>query len=116
MSELKRGSTLLKVFRELVEIFDSKSGRTALFVAMGVIIFYQNNTINKLQNARLEDSESRRNSEVEIYMKLVDRFDPEMKRMKREIDSSRVVVDSAVNQVNPLLEKISNHLTGETKK
>lgn len=94
-------------FSELVGLFDSKP-RAFVMVGLFVVIAFMGYDLRRVYNIRAVDSEARlKRSEDFIYNRLLEQMKPELMQMRSNTDSAKAKVDSTVQQIRPLLEKVS---------
>lgn len=96
----------LKIFVELVGLFDTKS-RAAATVVMLLTIFYLASEVKDLQEKRVEDNDKWRDREVELYKKLINRYDPKMEAISTKVDSTNMRVNKVSDNISETLNKIN---------
>jgi len=112
----RRADWAVRNFKALVELFDSKTW-ASLTVVLLVLVILMGYDLRRVYNIRAEGSEERlKRSEDFIYNRVLNRVQPEITQMRANTDSAKAKVDSTVQRMQPLLEKVSEAVDEVNKK
>lgn len=95
-------SKLVKLFGDLVGLFDTKP-RAAATVGMLLAIIYLFIQNQKLVQARIDDKDQMYR---EIITEVRKQYDPVLRDMKNAQDSNKVKIDSTTSSIKPVLETV----------
>src|SRR5690606_40189737 len=105
----KRYGWLLRAFSDVVGLFDTK-GKAAITVILICCIFYLYVENKELNKALLDDNRKWQDRERDIYLNIIQRYDPEFRRMREASDSMRVAVDSTTMSIRTVVERLNETL------
>lgn len=97
---------IIGVIKEIVGLFHTKFRATVIVVLISVIVYlYVEN--QGLYNKRLQDKNLQAEIERRIYLQIIAKYDPAFEQIKRTTDSSKAVVDSTSQLIEPVIKKLS---------
>lgn len=105
----KRFGWLVKAFGDVVGLFDTK-GKAAItvFLIVSLIWLYVEN--KGLNRSMLDDTKRWNDRERDIYLNIIQRYDPQFKKILQANDSMRVAVDSTTMTIKPVVERLDKML------
>ncbi|RCH53953.1 hypothetical protein DJ568_15550 [Mucilaginibacter hurinus] len=105
MTDIQK-SGLVKVFADLVGLFDSKlrASVTVALIAAVVYLFMENKELNR---SRIDDTKYWQEREAKLYQRIINRYDPRFNEIKVVTDSTKAKVDSTTARIEPVLNKVT---------
>ena len=110
----KRFGWLLKALSDVVGLFDTKgkAAITVFLIGCLIYLYLENKDLNR---SLLDDNKTSFDRERDIYQNIIQRYDPQFKKMLESTDSMRVAVDSTTMTIRPVIEKLGKMLNNNKR-